>query len=320
MNTEVLEFRALLLSALRDFFRQAGFVEVDTPVLVPFCNPDSGVECVSATFFDFTGKRHNWFLHASPEFFMKRLLWSGMKKVFQICKVFRSGEVTPLHNVEFTMVEWYRTQADYTKGMTETVSLLHAVLEAFNQPFFLVKGKKVFPGSPEYITVSDAFKRFAGVADVLDEELVTAVAGESDYESAFFKLLVEKVEPAISQFDVPVFLFDYPEPFSAMAKVRGAFAERFEVYIGGVELANGYTELTGFDDYLRKFKKAGKDAFDYNFLRLLLERPLPPCEGVALGFDRLLMVILGEEDIRKIIPFSTDALITLTDRSTPSPD
>jgi len=121
--------------------------------------------------------------------------------------------------------------------------------------------------------------------------------------------LVEKVEPGLSELPHPVFLYGYPEEFSAMAVVKEGVAERFELYIAGVEIANGYTELTDYKGYLKKFKEKGECAVDRGFLSLLQEKPLPPCEGVALGFDRLLMLLTGRESIEEVIPFPTSRLI-----------
>jgi lysyl-tRNA synthetase class 2 len=308
MEVEVLRFRSRALKALRDFFYSQGFLEVETPLLVPYENPDANVKNVKVLFKDFSGKSHRWYLHTSPEFFMKRLLWHGAKRIFQVCKVFRDGEVTDTHNVEFTMVEWYRVNGDYRDGMEETFELVKTVLEACEKEEFVFKGKRVKPEKPLYLTVSEAFREFAGVKDVIDEEEVKFLAKEEDYEDGFFKLLVERVEPALSEIDVPVFLYDYPEKFSAMAKVKGNFAERFELYIAGLEVANGYTELTGFEDYRKKFLEKGEKAVDLGFLELLRRQPLPPCEGVALGFDRLLMLTLGAPKIDDVIPFTVKRL------------
>ncbi|TCK05357.1 amino acid--tRNA ligase-related protein [Phorcysia thermohydrogeniphila] len=308
MEVEILSLRSRALKAVRDFFYSQGFLEVETPLLVPYENPDSNVKNVKVPFQDFAGKSYHWYLHTSPEFFMKRLLWYGAERIFQVCKVFRDGEVTDTHNVEFTMVEWYRVDGDYRVGMAETLELVKAVLEACGKVEFLFKGKKVKPSSPLYLTVSEAFREFAGVKDVFDEEEVRFFSKEENYEDGFFKLLVERVEPALSEVDVPVFLYDYPKKFSAMAKVKGNFAERFELYIAGLEVANGYTELTDFEDYRRKFLEKGEKAVDLGFLELLRRKPLPPCEGVALGFDRLLMLILGAPKISDVIPFTVKRL------------
>ncbi len=305
---DILKLRSRILKTIREFFDSQEFIEVETPVLVPYENPDSNVVNVRALFSDFSGKRFDWFLHTSPEFFMKRIIWHGIPKIYQICKVFRDGEITKFHNVEFTMVEWYRTGAGYRKGMEETFELLKYCAKAAGKEEFSYKGRRVKVDSYTAITVEEAFREFAGVRNLLDEDEVIKVSGEKEYESGFFRLLVDKVEPALSQFEVPVFLYNYPEKFSAMAKVSSGFAERFELYVCGLELANGYTELTDFESYKKKFLEKGKRALDKGFLKLLREKPLPDCEGVALGFDRLIMLITGK-DIKDVVPFSSGKLI-----------
>jgi len=304
-----LKERAELKRSLREFFDSRGFLEVDTPILVPYENPDDNVENVKGVFKDFAGRLHEWFLHTSPEFFMKRLVWHGVERCYQLCKVFRSGEITELHSIEFTMLEWYRVGADFEAGMKEVEELLKFVLESFNRSHFSFRGKRVFPAEPLHLEVSEAFRRFAGVKDVFDEEELKSAAETKSYEEAFFRLLIERVEPALLRYDVPVFLWGYPEPFSAMAKVAKGRAERFEVYVAGVEIANGYSELTDYDSYLEKFSKKGKNAVDCGFLELLKKKELPECEGVALGFDRLLMLVVGASELSEVVPFSTKELI-----------
>jgi len=126
----LLRKRAEALKAVSLFFEERGFLRVETPILTPYCNPDDNVVNVKATFKDFFSKRHSWFLHTSPEFFMKRLIWYGAERIYQITKVFRDGEITPLHEIEFTMVEWYRVGGNYEDGMEETHSLVKSVAEA----------------------------------------------------------------------------------------------------------------------------------------------------------------------------------------------
>ena len=301
---ELLKRRELLKSTIRDFFSQLKYTEVDTPILSPYENPDDNVKNVKATFKDFSGTKYSWFLHTSPEFFMKRLLIEGAERIYQICKVFRNGEITELHSVEFTMVEWYRKGADYRVGIEETLSLIKKCGQAFGTKRGFYRGKVADLEEAEILTVDEAFREFAG-SSVFDEEKLLWLSGEESYESAFFKLLVEKVEPGLSNIKKVVVLYDYPKEFGAFSKVRGDVAERFEVYIAGVEIANGYTEMTTYEEYREKFK----GNFDRRFLELLKKNPLPNSEGVALGFDRLLMVLTGADRITEVIPFSTEELI-----------
>ncbi|SMO43811.1 lysyl-tRNA synthetase, class 2 [Balnearium lithotrophicum] len=305
---ELLNVRNLLKKTVREFFYSLNYIEVDTPILSPYENPDDNVENVESSFKDFSGKTYSWFLHTSPEFFMKRFLLNGAERIFQICKVFRNGEVTNLHSVEFTMVEWYRVGESYRVGIEETVSLIRECGRALKRETGVFKGAKTDLNETELITVDEAFREFVGVS-VFDREGVRELSGEKSYETAFFKLLVEKVEPGIEKIGKIVVLYDYPKEFGAFSKVRGDVAERFEVYISGVEIANGYTELTSFEEYKEKFEGRNVDS---KFLKALKEKPLPRCEGVALGFDRLLMVLTGADSIEEVIPYSTNCLIRET--------
>ncbi len=308
MVLEIIIARNRLKKRIKALFLKWGFTEVETPLLSPYCNPDDNVENAQVLFKDFQNKEHKWFLHTSPEFFMKTLIALGGERIFQICKVFRSGEITPLHQVEFTMVEWYRVGADFKKGMEETEEIVRVGAEEFGVKEIEFKGKKVKLERFERITVEEAFKEFSKV-NPFDQDEVKRVAGEEEYETAFFKLLIERVEPGLAGIPYPVFLYGYPPRFSAMAQVKEGVAQRFELYIAGVELANGYTELTTHESYLEKFKAKGECALVEEFLEIIKEKPLPPCEGVALGFDRLLMLLTGRESIEEVIPFSTGELL-----------
>ncbi len=304
---ESLKLRTEIINRIRETFNKWDYLEVETPLLVPYRNPDPNVENVKASFTDFTGQKHSWFLHTSPEFFMKRLVWYGAERIFQITKAFRDGEITDLHNVEFTMVEWYRTGKDYRTGMEETLELIRECAELLGVKEVKVRGKRVNLSGAIYLSVEEAFREFTGISPLREEE-VRKASGEEDYETGFFRLMVEKVEPGIGELPLPVVLYDFPAQFGAFSKRRGKVAERFEVYIGGVEIANGYTEMTHYHEYAEEMKKKER-SYDRGFLKLLRERPLPQCEGVALGADRLVMVLLGKERISEVIPFTVEELL-----------
>jgi lysyl-tRNA synthetase class 2 len=207
------------------------------------------------------------------------------------------------------MVEWYRVNGTYTDGVEETLNLIEAAGKALRKDFKL--------GTPTFLTVEEAFQEFAGV-NPFNEESLKEKTGETNYQTAFFKLLVEKVEPAISKFTGPVILHLYPEAFSALAKVVNGKAQRFELYFKGVELANGYTELTTYEEYEKVLSQKEK-SYDFGLLKLLKEKPLPPCEGVALGLDRLLALLTGRKSVKEVIPFSTQKLIEEIKTSLPNP-
>ena len=304
---EILKLRSRIVKRIRNVFESLNYMEVETPILTPYRNPDSNVKNVKATFSDFKGREFNWFLHTSPEFFMKRLIWHGAERIFQITKVFRDGEITDLHNVEFTMVEWYRVGSDYRTGMEETLEIIRSCADELGVRRIEVDETTISLEETEYITVEEAFLEFAGVSP-FDEEKLKYLTGENCYETAFFKILVDRVEPSLSRIPRPVILYNYPSNFGAFSKRRGNIAERFEVYIGGIELANGYTEMTDHSEYSREMEKHRENQ-DIEFLKLLKKKPLPNCEGVALGLDRLAMILLGKKKISHIIPFSTERLI-----------
>ena len=307
MLLEILKLRSLIVNKIRQTFREMDYLEVETPIMVPFKNPDPNVENVKVLFHDFQGKEHTWFLHTSPEFFMKRLIWHGAERIFQITKVFRDGEITDLHNIEFTMLEWYRTGANYKTGMEETINLIGTCAEILNVRELNIEERKVKLQNPEFLTVEEAFQEFAKVSP-FDKEKMKALTGEKNYETAFFKLLVEKVEPGISRIPHPVILYNYPAEFGAFSKRKGKVAERFEVYLGGVEIANGYTEMTEYEEYAEEMKRSNRKP-DTGFLKLLKEKPLPQCEGVALGLDRLIMVLLKKRKISEVMPFVVRELL-----------
>ena len=300
----IFKVRNELLEKTRNFFKERGFTEVETPILVPYASPDDNIESVEVL-LKVRGKRLKGFLHTSPEFFMKRLIALGMSKIFQICKVFRNDEVSRRHNIEFTMVEWYSTEGNYKDGIEETLSLLRFLLGES----VVYNGKEINLSGCFVITVKEAFLEFAKV-DPFDKHALTQKSKVNDYEESFFRILIEKVEPELEKFKVPVVLKDFPEEFSAMAEVRNGIAERFEVYVGGLELANGYTELRDPEEYLRRFLKKGKASVDEGFLKVIRENPLPKCYGVALGFDRVLMLATSSTDIKDVVPFTVSELFS----------
>lgn len=306
-----LEKRADLLRRVRDFFDRRGFIEVETPVLSHDVVVDRHLDPLSVTLFDDprqpeVGKK--LWLQTSPEFGMKRLLAAGMKAIYQITRAFRGGEMGDLHNPEFTMVEWYRIGDDYEAGMRLLGELAAELL-----------GR----GTPMRLSYREAFQRFAGVdpLDSADDRLAEAAAAitaqEPDYDAPrdalLDVLLVQRVEPQLGTAE-PVILYDYPASQAALARVRpGDFplAERFELYVDGIELANGYHELLEADvlrlrNQLNNSARqaAGKPALPIvSRLLAAMEHGLPPCSGTALGFDRLVMVATGAKSLREVMAF-----------------
>jgi lysyl-tRNA synthetase class 2 len=307
----LLETRAVLLRRIRNFFDERGFLEVETPLLSQDVVVDRHLDPLSVTLFDDprqpeVGKK--LWLQTSPEFGMKRLLAAGMQAIYQVTRAFRGGEAGSLHNPEFTMVEWYRVGDDYEAGMRLLGEFAAELLDR---------------GTPTRLSYCDAFVRFASVDpfESTQEKLAEAAARvsgqEPDYDAPrdvlLDLLLVERVEPQLG-FPEPAILYDYPASQSALARVRPGdypVAERFELYVDGIELANGYHELLDADVLRLRNQMtntsrhlAGKPLMpEESRLLAAMDHGLPPCSGTALGFDRLVMVATGAKTIREVMAF-----------------
>jgi lysyl-tRNA synthetase class 2 len=246
---------------------------------------------------------------------MKRLLAGGVPRCFQVCHCFREGEVGRRHNPEFTMVEWYRAFASVEAVIADTEALVRHVAQALGAGETLaIDGARVDLAAPfERISVADAFARWAGVGP--DE----AIALSASDEDGFFRLLVEAVEPALASLPHPVFLVDYPAPFASLARLSARdprVAERFELYVAGVELCNGFGELTDPGEQRARLvrdqearRRAGKPVYpiDERFLEAL-EEGMPPAAGNALGLDRLVAACLGTDRIAAVTAFPAEWL------------
>ncbi len=292
---ERLSFRARVLRAVRAFFDSHGYLEVETPVGVLAPAAEEYIDCPSA---------EDFFLRGSPELQMKRLLCAGMERIYQIGPCFRAGEDGRLHRHEFTMLEWYQASSDYLGLLDFTRELLRATAHACNGHGVVeYRGKRTdLDAEWAVISVRDAFRRFADCdADILAEE------GE---EGSFELVLTEKVEPALPS-GRPCVLLDYPMRFGAFARAKAedpSLAERWEIYIGGVELANAYGELTDpmvqrerFERFAQTRKRQGLP--DYPKPEAFLEamdHGMPESAGCALGFDRLVMLLSGAEKISEV--------------------
>jgi elongation factor P--(R)-beta-lysine ligase len=302
-----LEARARALSALRSLLAERGFLEVDTPALVPSPGLDLHLDAV--------GCEGGGFLITSPEYQMKRLLSGGLPKVFQLARCYRKGEFGKLHNPEFLMLEWYRAFEGYEAVIDDTEALVRAVAIALRGgPSLELDGRRIDVSGPfARITVAEAFERFAGEGV---ERLLELAEHDED---AYFRIMVERVEPALAAFEQPVFLCDYPASQASLARRKpedGRFCERFELYAGGVELCNGFGELTDPAEQRSRLERdRGERArrglpsypIDERFLAAL-EEGLPPCAGNALGVDRLIALALGAPGIGEVQAFPADLL------------
>jgi lysyl-tRNA synthetase class 2 len=297
---EALIARSKVLKAIREFFYKESFLEVETPALVPYQSADMNIFSPEVIIRDFEGRRHRLFLHASPENSMKKLLASGFIRIFQITKAFRDSEVTDLHSPEFTILEWYRADSDYNDMMADAQAIVQSAAKALGKTYASYLGKTCDLFSQwDRISLSDAFREYA------EEELLFE---REDYEDWFFKNLMEKVEPHLG-FGAPTFVYDYPKRLGTMAKPKfdnPQLLERVELYICGIEVADGYSELTDPEEQRRRFEEvavAESKIMDTELLKVL-ENGMPQSAGMAIGIDRLLMLLLGTPTIHSIIPFN----------------
>lgn len=319
---DAIHARAKALQALRAFFAAREFVEVETPLLVPSPGLEIHLDAVAAG---------DGFLITSPEYQMKRLLAGGLERIVQVCKCFRAGEHGPHHASEFTMVEWYRAYDHLDTIAKDTEQLVHTVVRAVSGASSVKLGRKTIDVTPPWprMTVREAMKRWAEVDVTGGEsaaELVAKVrkagievADGTAWDDAFFAAFLAKVEPAIADLATPLFLEDWPAPLAALAKRKPTdplTALRFEAYVGGIELANAFGELTDpveqrerfeEDQRVRKARDRAVYPIDEKLLAALAEG-LPPSAGIALGFDRLVMLATGAATIDGVLSFATSEL------------
>ena len=300
-----LHARARLYATMRAFFAQRDVLEVETPILSHAAGTDPALAWLHAAVSGRT-----MYLQTSPEFAMKRLLASGVGDIFQLCKVFRDDEVGRQHQPEFTMLEWYRQHVDHHQLMDEVEALLQAVagplLRAERHTFRAL----VHDATGIDPHTADA----ASLCGVLEQRRVPIPAGMHDDAGALLDLVVGDVlGPTLGQ-SAPCFVFDYPANRAALARVRQddpPVAERFELYWHGMELANGFHELTDAREQQRRFasedaarERAGQSRAPIDTALLgALEAGMPDCAGVALGVDRLLMCLSGAHHIRDVVSF-----------------
>ena len=293
-----LETRAQMLSKARDFFQKRNVLEIDTGALMKRASIDTNIDCLSV-------EGGTAYLHTSPEYALKRLLSSGVGDCYFLGHVYRKEELGRYHNPEFTMVEWYRIGFSFSEIIQETAEFL-----------FLFFGK--LPIST--ISYREAFEKFVGIDPKTSslETLQSLTREKWSEKECIHYLLSHKIEPNLGHNELTV-LIDYPPDEAALAKteiVQGErVAKRFEIYYQGIELANGYDELADAEELKKRFEKtnaqrerSGKEKYllDEKFLTSL--KVLPECSGVALGFDRALMLHMKKKSIKEVIPFDWETL------------
>jgi len=311
VSSEILRLRHELMRAIRDYFYSHGYLEVETPNLMRTAAPDPNIDPLEV----YVGDMGPYYLHTSPEMGMKKLLPHSQEGIFQICKVYRVEELEEIHSVEFTMLEWYR-KGTYLDAMDETKKLV-----AFVAGRLQATRNDRYKGAWKVYDLAELFVRRVNINpfDCEREDLLAAMRGKGfmgiderdSWNDLFFKLVIQEVEPYLPK-ETPYFIRDWPLSVSTMAKRRDAKrVERFELYIDGLEIANGYTELLDREEQIQRFqidnherKGSGRRFFgiDEGFLGALsvLERE-GSYAGVSVGVDRLLMALLGKERITDVM-------------------
>jgi lysyl-tRNA synthetase class 2 len=296
---DALRMRARMIQAIRGFFIGRDYLEIETPELIPAPAPEDHIDAVPCG---------PWFLQTSPELCMKRLLAAGYEKIFQICKCYRESERGDRHLPEYTMLEWYRRAANYLDLMTECEELLFYAARTCGKGDFLdYQGNYISLQRPwEKLSVEEAFRRYASLS--MEDALV---------QGCFDEMIACRIGPQLGTAR-PTFLFDYPISLGALAKAKETdprVAERFELYMGGIELANAFSELTDpreqrkrFEDSLAFRRSAGKIIYPMPEPFLQALDSMPDSAGIALGLDRLAMIFTNSPHIDDVVAFVPEDL------------
>ena len=311
-SISLLQQRAFLLSTIRQFFAARNVLEVETPVLSSAGNTDVQIDMFTS--LSINDDKQLSYLRTSPEFFHKRLLANGAGDIFEIAKVFRLGESTRLHNPEFTLLEWYRLDFEMSQLMTEVLELVQYVRQQFGldaMPINTYSYQQIFT---DHLTI-DPFN--------ISDEKLNQLACEAGYHgdklnrtAALDFMFALQLEPKLEK-DQGYLIYDFPVEQAALSQVHAKHPDRclrFEFLWGGVELANGYQELTDADEQLKRFEQdnlnrqaMGKTELPIDHKLIdALKKGLPDCSGVAVGVDRLLMCLLGSDDIDEVLAFNFD--------------
>lgn len=332
--------RGLILTAIRSFFRQEGFLEVDTPLLVRSPGMEPYLEVFETTLLDDHGSASRAFLLTSPEYAMKKLLVGGFEKIFTICKSFRNGEGrSRKHNPEFSILEWYRTQSDYHTIMDDCERLFTHLATACSPDRsahgaeksdtseskkirWTYQGREYDLSTPwERVSVAEAFLRYCEIDSetLLDEQKLKKRAQDrgfqvesgTTWEQVYNQFFLNDIEPHLGV-NRPTIIFDFPASQAALAKRKSddpRFAERFEFYVAGIEMGNAFSELTDAHEQRRRFsaERAERAALNKTLYDLdedylaALEAGLPPTGGIAVGIDRIVMFFADAPSIQDVL-------------------
>lgn len=294
-----LDLRARLIQNIRLYFINHDFLEVETPLRIPAPAPEEHIDAIPSA---------EWFLQTSPELCMKRLLAAGYPRIFQICKCFRDAERGNLHLPEFTMLEWYVSGFDYFRLMDQCENMFIEVFDNMGCEKIITWQNKNIDLAPPWdkITVAEAFSRYAKIS-----------CDQAISDDKFEEIMADRVEPRLGTVR-PTFIYDYPSAHSTLAKLKNGnpdIAERFELYIGSLELANGFSELVEAREQRKRFsdalqargrKKWRKYPMPEKFLSSL--EKIPAAAGIALGIDRLVMLLTDTKSIDDTVAFTPEML------------
>ena len=319
-----LEKRMAMIKAVRSFFDAQDFYETETPILQVSPVMDTHIHAFKTDLLDINlNHDRTLYLHTSPEFAMKKLMVAGIDKLYQICHVFRNAETSRRHSPEFTMIEWYRAPGDYRDIMDDCIALLRHVATELDITSYNFDGHTCDPFKDwQIISVRDSFKHYAGI-DIDDcltdtaefarriKEQGMRTTNDDRWDDLFFRVMAEKIEPYLGM-GIPTILYDYPVSMASLSRKKPEdpkYAERFEIYACGLELANAFSELTDAEEQEERFieeMKIKNDLYgktypiDEDFIAAL-KHGLPESGGIALGLDRLAMLATGAEDIAQVM-------------------
>jgi lysyl-tRNA synthetase class 2 len=320
---KVYDDRIKIIRLIREFFWHNDFLETETPVAVRYPGQEPNLNPVPVIFEDPDGKKEKLFLHTSPEFAMKKLLAAGYEKIFQMTKCFRNNEeFGGLHNTEFTMIEWYRAPGTYQEIMDDTEAVFKYVGEKLPAGKLKYREKEIdIFADWDRMSMKSVWEKYAGVNldDYLEIEKMKKLALEKNYavsegdtyDDLFYKIFLNEIEPKLG-LEKPVFVYDYPAQMASLSRLCAKdkrYAERFELYAGGLELANAFGELTDADEQNSRLEadkalrgKSGKDVYavDPEFISAL-RSGMPAASGIALGVDRMVLLFTGAKDLNEVI-------------------
>ncbi|HYE59684.1 MAG TPA: EF-P lysine aminoacylase EpmA [Candidatus Kapabacteria bacterium] len=314
-----LDLRWEILRATREFFWSEGFQEVETPIILRLPGQEPYLSPMKIGIHDEQKRGYTGYLHTSPEYAMKKMLAAGYEKIFSICKTFRDYEsFGGTHNPEFTMIEWYRTGVDFWTIMDDCERLLSFIDTSLTNK--KIPHAALPLQNPERLHMRDAWQRYAGVNldDYLERDTMFALCKKKGYtpdegepfDDLFFRIFLNEIEPHLGKEHLTL-LHHYPLSMAALSKQSAddpRYAERCEMYLGGLELSNGFTELTDADEQLGRLqeeqafrKKMGKEVYDIDMEFIEALRSMPPASGIALGMDRLVQLFGGCQNIDGVL-------------------